>query len=288
MLVGASAGLVRGQSARPEVKAQTLSVAEIMARVGANYDHGEAVRNEYVYKQHVHIVTHKPQGRIVREETADYDVETQPLGVQKHLRSLTGRYWSKDKYVEFQGEQLPGNTRGELVDYLRNHEAVPGSTDADLIRNLRNFVTNDKAKDGLGGALFPLTSDAQKDYEFTLLGPEVEAGRNVYRIAFTPKDKDSAELMWSGEAFIDAVEFQPVRVFTRMSKRIPLLVRTTWFDLPGFGFDVVYKRQEDGVWFPSTFGTEFQMHVGPLFFMNRDISISLENSGFEHTHEEPK
>jgi len=31
--------------------------------------------------------------------------------------------------------------------------------------------------------------------------------------------------------------------------------------MPGFGFDVVYKRQEHGVWFPSTFGTEFQMHA---------------------------
>jgi hypothetical protein len=49
---------------------------------------------------------------------------------------------------------------------------------------------------------------------------------------------------------------------------------------------VVYKRQEDGVWFPATFGTEFRIHV--LFFINRQVSVSLENSGFQHTHVESK
>ena len=227
----------------------------------------------------------------MREETADYDVVPLPDGTQKQLKSLTGRYWNKGKYVDFQGEPVPeaGSTDADLIHNLRNHEPVPeaGRTDADLIHNLRNNLLNDKSKDGLARDLFPLTSEEQKDYEFKLLGQEVEAGRNVYHIAFTPKDEDERPT-WAGEAFIDAAEFQPVRVFTRMSRRIPLLVRTMWFDLPGFGFNVVYKRQEDGVWFPSSFGTEFQMHVGPLFFFNRDISISLENSGFEHTHVETK
>jgi hypothetical protein len=203
---------------------------------------------------------------------------------------LTGRYWNKGKYVTFQGEPVSGadSTDADLIHNLRNHEPVSeaGRTDADLIHNLRNNLLNDKSKDGLARDLFPLTSEEQKGYEFKLLGQEVEAGRNVYHIAFTPKDEE--EPTWAGEAFIDVAEFQPVRVFTRMSRRLPLLVRTMWFDLPGFGFNVVYKRLEDGVWFPSIFGTEFQMQFGPLFFSNRDISISLENSGFEHTHMETK
>jgi hypothetical protein len=45
---------------------------------------------------------------------------------------------------------------------------------------------------------------------------------------------------------------------------------------------VVYKRQEEGIWFPSTFGTEFRIRA--LFFINRDVSVSLENSAFERTH----
>jgi hypothetical protein len=73
-----------------------------------------------------------------------------------------------------------------------------------------------------------------------------------------------------------------------MARRLPFLVRTMWFDLPGIGFNVDYERQPDGVWFPSSFGTEFRLKVGPLFFFNRDIAISLKNSGFEHTDGETK
>ena len=48
-----------------------------------------------------------------------------------------------------------------------------------------------------------------------------------------PGTRNTEELAWGGpEAFIDATEFQPARVFT------------------------------NGVWFPSSFGTEFQVHAG--------------------------
>jgi|SRR5271166_684076 len=285
-----AASVAHGQSAQPEVQSEPLKADEIMARVAANQDRSEALRKEYVYKQHIHIATHKPKSRMMREETSDYDVVPSPDGTQKQLKSLTGRYWNKNKYVDFQGEPVSGdgNTDADLIQNLRNHEPVPEAhrTDADVIHNLRNNLLNDKSKDGLARDLFPLTSEAQKDYQFKLLGQEVDAGRSVYHIAFTPKDTE--EPTWAGEAFIDASEFQPVRVFTRMSRRIPLLVRMTWFDLPGFGFNVAYKRQADGVWFPSIFGTEFRLHVGPLSFFNRDIAISLENSEFEHTHVESK
>jgi len=282
-----AAGLADGQSAQSAVQTEPLKADDIMARVAANQDRSEALRNEYVYKQHIHIVSHKPKSRIMREETADYDVVPLPDGPQKQLKLLTGRYWNKGKYVDFQGDPVPeaGSTDADLINNLRKGEPLPGtSTDANLIHSLHNYLSNDNSKDGLARALFPLTSEEQQDYEFKLLGQEAEAGRNVYHIAFTPKDNDKEELTWTGEAFIDAAEFQPVRVFTKMSQRIPLLVRTTWFDLPGLGFNVVYKRLEDGVWFPSSFGTEFRMHVGPMFFTNRDISISLKNSGFEHAH----
>ena len=288
-----AAGLAAGQSGAPDVQPEVqtplqsrpLKADDIMARVAANQDRSEALRKEYVYKQHIHIATHKPKTRMMREESADYDVVPLPDGTQKKLKSLTGRYWNKGKYVDFQGEGAPEPDSGnaDLVHNLRNHQPVPesGRTDADLIRNLRNDLLNDKSKDGLARDLFPLTSEEQKDYEFKLLGQEVEEGRSVYHIAFMPKDEE--EPTWAGEAFIDAVEFQPVRVFTKMSRRLPFVVRTMWFNLPGLGFNVVYKRLEDGVWFPSILGTEFQMQYGPLFFFNRDISISLENSGFQHT-----
>jgi len=247
-----------------------LTADAIMARVAANQDRSEELRKQYVYRQHTHILTHKPKGgRLQREETADYDVTPTPDGTQKQLKLITGRYWHQGKYEVFEGEPVPET----------------GSLDGGLIQGFRDDLSNDKTKDGLAKDLFPLTTEQQKDYEYKLLGQEVQEGRGVYHIAFRPKDK--SDITWAGEAYIDAAEFQPVRVFTKLSRRIPFAVRTLLgTDLPGLGFNVVYKRQEDGVWFPTTFGTEFRLHV--LFFINRDISVSLENSGFQHTQVESK
>ena len=240
-----------------------------MARVATNQDRSEGLRKEYVYKQHIHILTHKPGGKLMREETADYNVFPTPDGTEKELTLLTGRCWLKGKYEPFTGEPAPEE----------------GSLDGELIKNFRDDLANDKTKDGLGSDLFPLTSEQQKDYVFKLLGQETLQTHNVYHIRFWPKDKD--EITWAGEAYIDAEEFEPVLVFTKLSRRIPFMVRTLLgTDVPGIGFNVVYHRQPDGVWFPATFGTEFRIRA--VFFINRQMSVSLENSAFEHTHVESK
>lgn len=205
----------------------------------------------------------------MREETADYDVIPTPEGTQKELRLLTGRYWNSGKYETFQGQPVPD----------------AGSLDGGLIHNFREDLATDKTKDGLSKSLFPLTSAEQKDYEFKLLGQGTEKGRSVYHIGFRPRDKD--EITWAGEAYIDAGEFQPVRVFSKLSRPIPFMVRTMLgTGLPGIGFNVIYKRLEDGVWFPATLGTEFRIHV--LFFINRQVSIALENTAFERTQVESR
>jgi hypothetical protein len=248
---------------------EPLTADEIMARVAANQDRSEALRREYVYRQHIHILTHKPGGRLLREETTDYDVTPMPDGTEKKLKLLTGKYWVKGKYEAFEGEPAPARD----------------SLDGDLVKNFRDDLSNEKTKDGVGKDLFPLTSDEQKDYEFKLLGQEMQEGRSVYHIGFRPRDKN--DISWAGEAYIDAAEFQPTRVFTKLSRRIPFAVRTLLgTDVPGVGFNVVYKRQEDGVWFPATFGTEFRIRA--LFFINRNVSVALENSAFQHTHVESK
>jgi hypothetical protein len=265
LLPGASSA----QSVQADPPSEPLTADAIMAQVAVNQDRSEELRKQYVYRQHTHIVSHKPKGRLLREETADYDVTPTPDGTQKQLKLLTGRYWNKGRYETFRGEPAPG----------------ADSLDGSLIHNFREDMSNEKTKDGLAKDLFPLTTEGQKDYAFTLLGKEVQDGRNVFHIGFRPKDKN--DISWAGEAYIDAAEFEPVRVFTRLSRRIPFAVRTfLGTDVPGVGFNVVYKRQEDGVWFPSTFGTEFRIHA--LFFINREVSVSLENSAFEHTHVESK
>ena len=55
-----AAGLAAGQTAQPEIQNETPNADDIMARVAANQDRSEALRKEYVYRQHIHIVTHKP------------------------------------------------------------------------------------------------------------------------------------------------------------------------------------------------------------------------------------
>ncbi len=275
MLV-ASLSFAQTSAAEPSqsepASARPLTAEAIMARVAANQDRSEELRKQYVYRQRTHVVTHKPKGgRLQREETADYDVTPTPDGTEKQLKHITGRYWNKGKYETFEADTAP------------EADGLDGS----LVGSFREDLLNDKSKDGLAKDLFPLTSEQQKDYKFTLLGQEVQDGdgRSVYHIGFRPKD--SHDIAWVGEAYIDAVEFQPVRVFTKLSRRIPFAVRTLLgTDVPGLGFNVVYKRQEDGVWFPTSFGTEFRLHV--LFFINRDISVSCENSGFQRTHVESK
>ncbi len=259
------AGISFGQTTDPG----SLTADAIMARVAINQDKTETLRKQYIYKQHIHIVTRKPNAKLMREEATDYRVVPTPDGTNKELQAIKGSYLHQKQYIDFTSEPVPD----------------AGSLDAGLIHSFRDDLANTDSKDGLGHDLFPLTTKEQEKYQFHLIGQETEQGRSVYHISFGPKDK--GDIDWAGEAFIDSVDFQPIRVFTKLSRRIPFVVRTMLgTDLPGIGFDVHYQRQEDGVWFPTSFGTEFRLHV--LFFLNRDISISLENTAFEHIHVKSK
>ena len=154
-----------------------------MERVAANQDRSEELRKEYVYKQHIHIATHKPNNRMMREETADYDVAPSPEGIEKHLKSLTGRYWKKDKYLEIEGGaglEAP-RTDTDLIRNLRDYQPTleTAKTDADLIRYLRNYLLDDGSKDGVARSLFPLTYEQQENYAFTLIGAGDERSQRL-------------------------------------------------------------------------------------------------------------
>lgn len=248
---------------------QPLTADEIMARVAANQDKAVELRAHYVYKQHAHTASLKTSGKLMREETDDYDVFPTSKGVDRKLVTLTGRYWHKGKYDDFTGEPVPE------VD----------SMDADLTHDWMHDRDQETTRDGVQSHLFPLTSDRQKDYEFRLIGEESMRGHAVYHIGFEPKDKQ--DYAWKGEAFIDKAEFQPVTVFTKMSRKLPFFVRGVMgIDVPGVGFNVTYLRVEEGVWFPETFGTEFQIHLFHVY--GRTVTVALKNSDFEKTHVETK
>lgn len=74
---------VFAQTAQPAMGNDPLTADAIMARVAANQDRSQELRREFVYQQHIHILTHKPGGKLLREETADYDVTPLPEGTEK-------------------------------------------------------------------------------------------------------------------------------------------------------------------------------------------------------------
>jgi hypothetical protein len=241
-----------------------LTADQIMARVAANQDRADALRSEYIYHQRIRVLLQKASGKRMRDVTSDYLVTPTPDGTKKELTHVEGYYRHKGQYLAFQGNTEP----------LPDEDSIDGG----MAHDFRDDLTNDKSKDGLAGDLFPLTTENQKNYRFQLLGQEVIHGRPTYRLKFGPKDR--SDIDWAGEADVDVADLEPVRVYTKLSRPIPFLIRKFLVDLPGVGFDVEYARQPDGVWFPVSFGTEFRIRV--VMFWARNIIISMSNSDFEH------
>jgi hypothetical protein len=284
----------------------TLTADQIMSKVAANQDRTEAARTRYIYLQHIRAVSRKTNGKVMCEEITDSRVSPRAKGSHQDLVKLDGRAWQKNRYLHYASLQNQETTEPKAKPAKTEEEDLDGM-DVDLVENLRKNLTNDgsadreeekgqgnagvhvhldladegQSKDGLAKGLFPLTSKRQQEYLFELVGRQKMNGRDVYHVSFRPKDKSDFD--WKGEAFIDTAEYEPVVVYTQMSRKIPLAVRTLLgTNLPGLGFSVTYDRQPDGVWFPVSFGTEFRMRV--LFFIARDISMSLTNTHFEKTH----
>jgi len=246
-----------------------LTVDEIMARVAANQDRSEEARKQYVYRQQIHVVTKRTNGKLVREENAAYRVVPQADKTDRKLEKITGKYWKKGKYEQFSGEPVPD------ADHL----------DAELVNDMREDLIEPKSKDGIGRNLVPFSREKVSKHAFKLEGREMFQGHDAYRISFKPTDKD--DLDWAGEAYIDASDFQPIYVYTKLARKIPLAIRTLLgTDVPGYGYSLRYEKQPGGMWFPKSYGQEFTLHV--LFFYNREVMVSMDNKDFEQTHVDTK
>ncbi|MDQ2777910.1 MAG: hypothetical protein M3Y57_23795 [Acidobacteriota bacterium] len=238
-----------------------ISAAEIMKKVAENQDREQKERVSFIYEESVRVATRRSNGKLAREELTNSLVTPTPHGIEKKRESIKGRYWYKGRYIDFGGDPVP------------NSDTLDGG----LTSSFRDGLTNGTSKDGIGKHLFPLTSDEQKDLKFELAGEETVSGRKAFHIRFAPKDK--ADFAWAGEAFIDKDEFQPIWVYTHLSRRIPFLVRDLLgTDVPGLGFNTRYARIDKDVWFPVSFGTEFRLRA--VFFINRTITVSIENKNF--------
>ncbi len=265
-----------------------LPTAEaVMARVAANQDRSEAERSRYVYVQHARVVSRKGK-TVMCEEVTDSRVTPSAEGSHQELLKLDGRLLRKHKYLAYSSlapAQDASKTQVEKDGDSLSIQIGGDYADRDMVENMRSNLTNDKSKDGIGAHLFPLTSKSQSDYRFQFIGREHLQGHNVFHVAFRPKDK--SDYAWKGDAYIDAIAYQPVVVSTAMSRAVPFAVRTLLgTNLPGLGFSVVYAGQPDGVWFPVSFGTEFKLRV--LFFFSRTITINARNGDFEKTQVDSK
>jgi opacity protein-like surface antigen len=250
--------------------AQAPDVQTIMDRVGRNQAQAVAQRQEFTFHQRQLLRLIRGNGKLAREENREYDVAPNDHGARKELVRFEGKYEYKGKYVTY---DRPGYRYKDM------------DVDGELIRDLSEEMTNDKrSRDGIGADLFPLTTEEQRKYNFKLLAAEQYRGREVYRIHFEPKPhQEFDEASWKGEALIDAAEFQPVSVHTELAFRIPRAVNILLgTNIKGLGFSVTYRKFEDGVWFPVSYGGEFEVRA--VFFYKRTISVNLTNAEFHRTN----
>ena len=249
--------------------AQSPDIREIMTRVGENQEKAQDLRKQFTFRQKQLLRLNRGNGKLAREERREYDVAPAAHGVNKELVRFEGKYERKGEYIAY---DRPG------------YEYKGMDIDGELINGLSEDMTNSKhSRDGIDHHLFPLTSSEQRKYNFKLAGTRTHRGREVYRVSFEPKPhQDFDEAAWKGEALIDAIEYQPVLVNTSLAMKLPLFVRTALgTNIKGLGFSVAYQKFEDGIWFPVSYGGEFEVRA--VFFYKRTISVSMGNSDFRRT-----
>jgi len=264
--------------AKSDPPAPSPSADAIMARVAKLQDQAQADRAHYVYIQHATVSSRR--GHTIHcQEITDTRIAPSTSGSHEQLLDLNGRMLLKGRYVDYR--TLAADKGHPEDDDSVSIQLGDDETDRDMVENMRKNLLGTDSKDGINANLFPLTTKEQAGEEFHYVARERLNGRDVDHIAFRPKDK--SDFGWKGDAWIDTVTGEPVVIETALSRRIPAAVRVLLgTNVPGLGFTVVYAPQPDGVWFPSSFSTEFQIHV--LFFFRRTIIIDAQNRSFEKTH----
>ncbi|MBI5083699.1 MAG: hypothetical protein HZB13_03760 [Acidobacteria bacterium] len=243
---------------------------EILAKLADSQERAVEARKSIVYRQDTWVRLLRTNGKLSREEKRQYTVAPTPEGFDKKLERFEGRY-----------EQ-----GGQMHSYGQpDHKYKGMDIDGDLIRDLTNDLVNDtKTRDGFSKDLFPLTSSEQRHYVFKLEGTRRVAGVEALRVTFEPKkDQDGDDdRAWAGEVLIHPEEFQPLLVTTRLAFKIPMAVKVMLgIDIKQLGFSVTYRKTADGLWFPSTYGTEFGLKI--FFGYKRNITMNVTNTEFRRT-----
>jgi len=253
----------------------TLSPANtaegIMLRVAINQDRALEMRTAFVYHQNVLVRLQRSNGKLAREENADFVVTPAAKGVSREQVAFHGKYVAHGKEIAFDQSGF-------------EHKSM--DIDADFAKSLLDGFGNDQqSRDGVDHDCFPLTSSEQRKYQFHLDGPEDYRGTPVYKITFAPKHKpsiwdDDDNGDWAGEVLVDQKEFQPVLVTSHLAWRIPGWVKVIFgTNVQQLGFKVTYQKFDEGLWFPVTYGGEFKLKA--VFFYSRRVGLSMQNSGFQ-------
>jgi hypothetical protein len=252
--------------------------AAIMTRMAAHVETAAAERRKYVYHQLVRSSLVRSNGEIARRERREYSATPTESRTEKELNKFEGEYRQEKRMVAY---SKPGYKYKSL------------DIDGDLMSELTDDLVNAKdSRDGIPHSLFPLAAKDLPSYRFTMKGKAGIRGRSAYEIEFEPVRKSGCVTVggddecgtppWAGTAWVDVEELQPVRIQTHLAFKVPWAIRTfLGTNIRQTGFSVSYMRAGPNVWFPVTYGTEFQLNL--LWGYKRTITLSMENSGFRMT-----
>ncbi len=255
--------------APPSPPPPSLPIGEILRRVAENQERSDSARARIVYHQSVRTRLLRGGGKLAREETRQYTVTPTATGTEKELLNVEGQYEKNGKLHPY-------------TDPKFRHKDL--DLDGELTHDLSHDLASSKnTRDGISRDLFPLTADEQRFYDFRFDGYQSVQGVQAVRLAFSPRKspKGSEEdgRPWSGTVLIHPDEFQPISVVTSLSKGIPGWVRVVFgINLKQLGFSLTYRKVAGGLWFPSTYGSEFFLRV--FFGYARNITMSMENTDF--------
>lgn len=258
---------------------------EIISRMAANVEASLEARRQYVYKQKVNAKLVRTNGQLARVERREYTVTPKEKNTEKHLDSLAGEYHKSKKEI------IPYDKKG----FEAKGMDIDGGIMEDLIDDL---VDDKKSRDGIPHNLFPIDRKDLAAYRYTYAGTIEVKGRKAHRIAYAPiprkercldkKGEDGGDnddcpwRPWKGEVVVDAEEFQPVRIYSDLTFKMPWAVKAfLGTNIQQTGFAVSFTRVAPNVWFPATYGTEFRVNL--LFGYKRVITMALDSSDFRRT-----
>lgn len=280
----------------------------IMNKVAANSDSAINSRRQYVYRQRLHSSLLQSNGKIVCKESREYTVTPQESTTERSLVSFSGECLQGNQMTPY---SQPAIVKPGLKERAANEDPEKtGGTGSDresIAAVMNDLAVDPNSRDGIPSMLFPLGSDEIRNYRFSLKGESTIKGRRAYRLTFEPahhkgvcidagdekshlglhvhinddhpEPEQAACRPWKGEVWIDAEEYQPVRIDTQLAKGVPWGVRVfLGSDLRQTGFSLTYQRVAEGVWFPATYGTEFRVVL--LWAYKRTITMSMEDTDF--------